>query len=171
MNEAVINLLVPSPFFAEDNNLIGFTNFGGMDVGDDSSSIVILSSAKPYRELIGSGTISIFDFRVYLFTRQASLLLAVGRIADLAKRGSMFISTFARALRENQVSTDLYAAFFFPAVIFEADCASSLLALSRLYLVDTSLNPGRTLLACMSWRNASDGLSSTRRSSRMDLPR
>lgn len=86
----------------KENNLAGFTEFGGLAVGDDSLSIVSISS-KPYRESIASSTISIFDFRIYLFARQAALLLKVGKITDLAKRGAYFISTFARTLREHQV--------------------------------------------------------------------
>ncbi|KAI5782945.1 hypothetical protein FPQ18DRAFT_359351 [Pyronema domesticum] len=37
------------------------------------------SEKKPYRELILSNEISIFDFRCYLFARQATLLLRLGR--------------------------------------------------------------------------------------------
>lgn len=86
-----------------ENNLTEFTNFGGRSPGDDNLTILSTTS-KPYREQIASSTIAIFDFRIYLFARQATLLLQMGKIAELAKRAAYFISTFTRTLREHQVS-------------------------------------------------------------------
>ncbi|KAA8911750.1 trafficking protein particle complex subunit 10 [Sphaerosporella brunnea] len=85
----------------------------------------ISSEKKPYRELILSNEISIFDFRCYLFARQATLLLRLGRrnaernpperpasahaaeiegddlfrLAEVCRRGIEFVTTVARVLR------------------------------------------------------------------------
>ncbi|KAI5841240.1 trafficking protein particle complex subunit 10 [Tricharina praecox] len=78
----------------------------------------IASDKKPYRELILSNEISVFDFRCYLFARQATLLLRLGkrngdssqesaseegddltRLAEICRRGVDFITTVARVLR------------------------------------------------------------------------
>lgn len=48
--------------------------------------------------------ITIFDFRIYLFARQAVMLFHLGRVVEVARRGAYFVSTFARKLREHQVS-------------------------------------------------------------------
>lgn len=49
--------------------------------------------------------ITVFDFRVYLFARQAFMLFHLDRVVEVARRGAYFVSTFARKLRENQVRT------------------------------------------------------------------
>lgn len=85
-----------------ENNGAWFGDIGGLSVGDDALPLLSTNN-KPYRKLISANTISIFDFRIYLFARQAALLTKLGRIADVAKRGAYFISTFARTLRDNQV--------------------------------------------------------------------
>jgi hypothetical protein len=92
---------------------------------DDGNPIT--SDKKPYRELILSNEISIFDFRCYLFARQATLLLRLGRrnvestpserptsshaaaaeaegdnlfrLAEVCRRGIEFVTTVARVLR------------------------------------------------------------------------
>lgn len=45
---------------------------------DDQDEIILSSSRKPYRELILSNDVSVFDFRCYIFARQVSLLLRMG---------------------------------------------------------------------------------------------
>lgn len=86
------------------------------------------TEAKPYRELILSNEISIFDFRCYLFTRQVALLLRLGkrylettapgdtvtsvthhdaleedlyRISQVTKRGVEFVTAVSRILRSD----------------------------------------------------------------------
>ncbi|KAM0790185.1 hypothetical protein ACM66B_005503 [Microbotryomycetes sp. NB124-2] len=81
----------------------GLQDIGGLALGDDASPLLSLTK-KPYRRLIQSDAISVFDFRVYLFARQAALLFMLGRVEDVARRGGFFISTFARTLRENSAS-------------------------------------------------------------------
>lgn len=95
------NLLTPCPKIAE-NDTAWFGKIGGIAPGDDALPLLSTTN-KPYRKLILANAISIFDFRIYLFARQAALLAQMGRITDVAKRGAYFISTFARTLRENEV--------------------------------------------------------------------
>ncbi|KAI5476177.1 hypothetical protein MNV49_000338 [Pseudohyphozyma bogoriensis] len=78
-----------------------FSNIGGTAPGDDALPILSTSN-KPYRKLLETNQISIFDFRIYLFARQAAMLVRLGKIAEVAKRGAYFISTFTRTLRDNQ---------------------------------------------------------------------
>ncbi|TGZ85266.1 hypothetical protein EX30DRAFT_361138 [Ascodesmis nigricans] len=86
------------------------------------------TEAKPYRELILSNEISIFDFKCYIFARQVSLLLRLGkrysdvntssgesgttmpndaleedlyRISQVTKRGVEFVTAVARILRSD----------------------------------------------------------------------
>lgn len=75
---------------------------GGLAPGDDVKPI-LSTTKKPYRHLISTNAVSVFDFRVYLFARQANLLLRLGRIAEAARRGAYFVSTFARTLRQGHV--------------------------------------------------------------------
>ncbi|PGH07996.1 hypothetical protein GX51_01436 [Blastomyces parvus] len=86
------------------------------------------SNKKPYREMILANNISVFDFRVYIFARQMTLLLKAARapsirrrssqttgtpaneavdltlLAEICERASEFISIGSRTLRH-----DLYA--------------------------------------------------------------
>ena len=78
--------------------------------GQDTQPM-ISSEKKPYRDLILSNKISVFDFRCYLFSRQATLLLRLGRrngdadgddlprLAEVCARGADFVTTVARVLR------------------------------------------------------------------------
>lgn len=95
----------------EQGHAAWFRNFGGLAAGDDALPLISTDN-KPYRKLIDSNSIPIFDFRIYLFARQATMLFHLGRVVEVAKRGAYFISTFARKLRENQVcsTVDLVSA-------------------------------------------------------------
>jgi hypothetical protein len=86
-----------------------FGKVGGLAPGDDALPLLSTTN-KPYRKLIQFNNISVFDFRIYLFARQAAMLFQLGRVAEIAKRGAYFISTFARTLREHQVPS-------FPSII------------------------------------------------------
>jgi hypothetical protein len=59
-------------------------------------------SHKDYRTLILANNISLFDFRVYLFARQAFLLTTMGRYADICSRARDYIVTLARTLRNDR---------------------------------------------------------------------
>ncbi|GAD95031.1 hypothetical protein NFIA_013010 [Paecilomyces variotii No. 5] len=88
----------------------------------DPDDFPLESTKKPYREMILSSDISIFDFRVYLFSRQMTLLLRAARapsvldkdaaaaqknkkpedltiLAEVCERATEFISIAARTLR------------------------------------------------------------------------
>lgn len=88
---------------ARDQSLSWFSRLGGTEPGDDALSI-LSSTSKPFRNLIIQNNISIFDFRIYLFTRQASLVSQMGRITDLAKRAKPFIYNVSKLLRAHGVS-------------------------------------------------------------------
>lgn len=86
-----------------ENNFAWFGKMGGQSPGDDSAPL-LSTTKKPYREMIMANTISVFDFRCYLFARQCALLGRMGKIAEVARRGGFFVSSFARTLRECDVS-------------------------------------------------------------------
>lgn len=88
---------------AEHENATWFDRFGGLAPGDDALPL-LSTSCKPYRRMIDTNTISVFDFRSYLFARQAFMLFHLDRVVEVARRGAYFVSTFARKLRENQAS-------------------------------------------------------------------
>ncbi|BGP50119.1 hypothetical protein JCM10450v2_006030 [Rhodotorula kratochvilovae] len=87
----------------EHGNAPWFRTLGGLGAGDDALPL-LSTSTKPYRKLIESDAITIFDFRIYLFARQALMLFHLGRVVDVARRGAYFVSTFARKLREHQAA-------------------------------------------------------------------
>lgn len=90
-----------------DQALPWFSSLGGTEHGDDSLSPCSpsIASRKPFRDLIASNSISIFDFRVYLFSRQADLVVGLGRVDELAKRSKMGIYSMARLLRAHGVGS------------------------------------------------------------------
>ncbi|KAG8779998.1 hypothetical protein FRC12_023598 [Ceratobasidium sp. 428] len=86
-----------------EKNLSWFGKLGGTAPGDDAAPLLSVTK-KPYRDLIMSNAISVFDFRCYLLARQCLLLAKMGAIADVASKAARFISSFARTLRENENS-------------------------------------------------------------------
>ncbi|KAJ2884238.1 hypothetical protein H4R27_002223 [Coemansia aciculifera] len=85
-----------------------FSTFGGLAEGDDYSDVLDTGKRAYGRQLVET-TISLFDFRTYLFGCQAQLLVALGHYAELAERAQRFIATFGRSMREP--GTGLSAAF------------------------------------------------------------
>ncbi|WVQ76341.1 hypothetical protein IAR50_006006 [Cryptococcus sp. DSM 104548] len=85
----------------KEQNLSWFGKLGATGPNDDSLPILD-TLVKPYREMLRSSSISIFDFRVYLFARQGTLLGKLGRITEVAKRGQWFVASLAKRLRENE---------------------------------------------------------------------
>ncbi|KAL7418808.1 hypothetical protein Q5752_006492 [Cryptotrichosporon argae] len=85
----------------KEHNLAWFGKLGATGPSDDSLP-VLDPAAKPYRVLLQSSTISIFDFRIYVFARQAYLLGKLGRVTEIAKRGQWFVASLARRLREHE---------------------------------------------------------------------
>lgn len=86
----------------KEQNLSWFGKLGATGSRDDSLPI-LNTTMKPYREMLGNSSISVFDFRVYLFARQGILLGKLGRITEVAKRGQWFVASLANRLRENEV--------------------------------------------------------------------
>jgi hypothetical protein len=84
------------------SSLTWFKSLGGTSSGDECLSILDPNS-KPFRKLIVQNEITIFDFRIYLFARQAALACALGRITELAKRATPFIHSMAKMLRARDV--------------------------------------------------------------------
>ncbi|KAJ1720705.1 hypothetical protein LPJ61_006128, partial [Coemansia biformis] len=76
-----------------------FSKFGGSEPGDDYTDLLDLSK-KPYRQQMIENTISMFDFRIYLFGQQCQLLIDMSRYNELVERAQRFIATFAKSMRE-----------------------------------------------------------------------
>lgn len=70
---------------------------------DDSLPLLSINK-KPYRDLILANTISVFDFRIYLLSRQCALLAKMGHIIEVGKKTVAFLGAFGRRLREVEVS-------------------------------------------------------------------
>jgi hypothetical protein len=87
----------------KEQNLSWFGKLGATGAHDDSLPILD-TTVKPYRELMQNSSISIFEFRIYVFARQAGLLGKLGRITEIAKRGQWFVASLTRRLRESEVS-------------------------------------------------------------------
>lgn len=69
----------------------------------DDSMPLLSTSKKPYRDLILANTISVFDLRVYLLSRQSVLLNKLRQLPEVCWKAFTFLSTFGRHLREIQV--------------------------------------------------------------------
>ncbi|KAK0450746.1 hypothetical protein EV421DRAFT_2050577 [Armillaria borealis] len=74
---------------------------------DDSSPLLSISK-KPYRDLILANTISVFDFRTYLLTRQCELLAQYGRLPEVCRRVGAYLGAFGRRLREMEETLPLH---------------------------------------------------------------
>ncbi|KAK0228424.1 hypothetical protein IW262DRAFT_607322 [Armillaria fumosa] len=74
---------------------------------DDSSPLLSISK-KPYRDLILANTISVFDFRTYLLTRQCELLAQYGRLPEVCRRAGAFLGAFGRRLKEMEETLPLH---------------------------------------------------------------
>ncbi|KAI9202421.1 uncharacterized protein BJ171DRAFT_514013 [Polychytrium aggregatum] len=77
--------------------------FGGTDPGDDSGDILNLKQ-KPYRDMISQTTISIFDFRIYMFARQCQILFRMNMPVEICRRSNIFIAVFGRTLEDYKVA-------------------------------------------------------------------
>ncbi|KAI8320213.1 hypothetical protein GQ54DRAFT_263960, partial [Martensiomyces pterosporus] len=82
-----------------DSHLLSwFTQFGGGEPGDDFTDLLDMRK-KPYRQQMVDNTITMFDFRVYLFGRQCELLIELERYEEFVERAQRFIATFSKAMR------------------------------------------------------------------------
>jgi trafficking protein particle complex subunit 10 len=75
--------------------------------GDDSAPLLSIVK-KPYRQLIIANTISVFDFRIYIHSRQCELLARRGRFSDICRKTEAFLSAFGRRLRDVEVRLTRY---------------------------------------------------------------
>ncbi|KAG6376390.1 trafficking protein particle complex subunit 10 [Boletus reticuloceps] len=66
---------------------------------NDDSMPLLSTSKKPYRDLILANTISVFDLRVYLLSRQSALLSKLCQPSEICWKAFTFLSTFGRRLR------------------------------------------------------------------------
>jgi hypothetical protein len=86
----------------KEKNLSWFGTLINPSSGDDSAPLLSVSK-KPYRDLILANTISVFDFRIYLLSRQCELLAQRGRINDICRKVAAFLGAFGRRLRDLEV--------------------------------------------------------------------
>jgi hypothetical protein len=87
----------------KEKNLSWFGTLITPHAKDDSAPLLSINK-KPYRDLILANTISVFDFRIYLLSRQCALLGKMARIVDIGKKSGAFLGAFGRRLREAEVS-------------------------------------------------------------------
>lgn len=84
-----------------------FGTFGGTEQ-DDSTADLVNISRKPYREKFQTNTLTLFDFRIYLFTRQIQLLYKSNRPLQICHRAKKFIIDFAQTISLNKTSLHHY---------------------------------------------------------------
>ncbi|KAF5386686.1 hypothetical protein D9615_001912 [Tricholomella constricta] len=83
----------------KEKNLSWFGTLINPMGGDDSAPLLSVTK-KSYRDLILANTISIFDFRIYLLSRQCELLAQRGRINEISRKAAAFLAAFGRRLRD-----------------------------------------------------------------------
>ena len=83
---------------------VWFKTFGGQGIGDDAADPLNLLR-KPYRDLILSSDISVWDFRSYLFGRQCQLLFQLNKPDLVCGRTKWFVTVLGRGVEEHRVST------------------------------------------------------------------
>ncbi|KAJ1643471.1 hypothetical protein LPJ64_004759 [Coemansia asiatica] len=83
----------------DSQRLAWFAAFGGGQPADDFTDLLD-TRKKDYRAQMVANSITIFDFRMYLFGCQCQLLVADELYAELAARAQRFISAFSAAMRK-----------------------------------------------------------------------
>ncbi|KAF8061615.1 trafficking protein particle complex subunit 10 [Lyophyllum atratum] len=83
----------------KERNLSWFGTLINPVTGDDSAPLLSVKK-KSYRDLILANTISVFDFRIYLLSRQCELLAQKGRINEISRKAAAFLGAFGRRLRD-----------------------------------------------------------------------
>jgi hypothetical protein len=78
-----------------------FKLFGGTDLGDDFLDVFNLDNQ--YRELIIQNAISVFGFRMYLFSRQVNILCKLNSPVEILRRTDSFIRSFSTSFDEYAV--------------------------------------------------------------------
>ncbi|EGG21315.1 trafficking protein particle complex subunit 10 [Cavenderia fasciculata] len=78
------------------------TTFESITNNDPGDGMDILDvNKKPYRDLIFNNKISLFDFKHYLFAKQAKLLFLLHRPVEVASRANAFIASIQRIISKN----------------------------------------------------------------------
>ncbi|KAJ2609258.1 hypothetical protein H4S08_004127 [Coemansia sp. RSA 1365] len=83
-----------------------FSTFGGNEAGDDFTDLLDLTK-KPYRQRMVENSITMFDFRIYLFGQQSQLLIDMGKYEEFVERAQRFVTTFAKHMREKGTGLSL----------------------------------------------------------------
>jgi trafficking protein particle complex subunit 10 len=86
----------------KEKNMSWFGTFISPGPKDDSAPL-LSQTKKPYRDLILANTISVFDLRIYLLSRQCQLLVHMENLPILCRKVSNFLGSFGLKLREVQV--------------------------------------------------------------------
>ncbi|KAJ2855198.1 hypothetical protein GGI22_004221, partial [Coemansia erecta] len=76
-----------------------FSKFGGTQPGDDFADL-LNDKKKPYHKQMAESSITMFDFRIYLFGRQCQLLIDMSDYNELIGRAQQFVSSFSKSMRE-----------------------------------------------------------------------
>lgn len=116
-------------------------------VPNDDSMPLLSTSKKPYRDLILANTISVFDLRVYLLSRQSALLSKLCQPSEICWKAFTFLNTFGRHLREVEVREHVD--------VFDTNM---LIGFCSLRSLNISLNHGRSLPLSVFWTSAIRGL-------------
>ncbi|KAJ3273827.1 Kinesin-like protein kif3b [Terramyces sp. JEL0728] len=87
----------------EEQGAPWFKKFGGSETGDENPEFFNLKKKK-YRDMIIQNSISIFDFRMYMFSCQIVLLNKSQLPIEIVQRTKQFTASFSKALREYQQS-------------------------------------------------------------------
>jgi trafficking protein particle complex subunit 10 len=86
-----------------EKNLSWFGTLIIPDPRDDSPPLLSITK-KSYRDLILANTVSVFDLRIYMLSKQCNLLGKMGKLADVCNKVAMFLTSFGRQLYEVTVS-------------------------------------------------------------------
>lgn len=86
-------------------------DFGGNSPGDDVASLLTASWRETRRAILNYGSICQFNFRQFLFARQARLLLTLNRPIELAERAMKFVQTFGLLLMDKEAKSHLQEKF------------------------------------------------------------
>ncbi|KAI8893289.1 hypothetical protein BC833DRAFT_625023 [Globomyces pollinis-pini] len=80
-----------------------FKKFGGTEIGDDHLDVFTINQ-KRFKELIIQNSITIFDFRMYLFARQTTILNLLSHPIEICHRTKVFVASFSKTLQEYKES-------------------------------------------------------------------
>ncbi|KAF9533525.1 trafficking protein particle complex subunit 10 [Crepidotus variabilis] len=121
---------------SREKNMSWFGNLIQPEHNDDSQPLLSVNKKK-YREMILANSISVFDFRIYLLSRQCQLLAKMGLIHEATTKVGFFLGTLGKRLRDVEASL--------PPLFIEAWAYSSALstveqcnAWVKEYKIDTS---------------------------------